>query len=157
MLASSGPDAPTVPASEPPVADPPVEPATAAPRAADRIISLLEVLACSGVTQLVLGQLLIAAGVFPITAGGQLSLPFVVAVTLGDTAAIVALVVFFLASVLVGRSPKFEGMRANRKKWMTVTILLAAVVVAIGGFLKVHYAQKGLPTETQKPAAVSTE
>jgi uncharacterized membrane protein len=45
--------------------------------------------------------------------------------------------VFFLGSVLVGRSPRFEGIRQNRAKWLSVLILLSAIVIAIGGLLKV--------------------
>ena len=58
------------------------------------------------------------------------------------TKMILALVVFFIASVLVGRSPKFEGMRNNRAKWLKVVVLLACVIVAISAFLKV----RGLPS-----------
>jgi uncharacterized membrane protein len=45
--------------------------------------------------------------------------------------------VFFIASALIGRSPAFEAIRAQRRKWMTVTIFLAAAIVAIAGYLKV--------------------
>jgi uncharacterized membrane protein len=45
--------------------------------------------------------------------------------------------VFFLSSALVGRSPALEGFRRDRRRWLGVTILLAAVVVAIAGALKV--------------------
>jgi uncharacterized membrane protein len=45
--------------------------------------------------------------------------------------------VFFLASALVGRSPAFEGLRKNSKKWLAVTIALAAIVVALAGVVKV--------------------
>jgi uncharacterized membrane protein len=50
---------------------------------------------------------------------------------------LLALVVFFLAEVLVGRAPAFEKMRQNRKTWLGVIIVLAAVIVAISGYLKV--------------------
>lgn len=50
---------------------------------------------------------------------------------------LLALAVFVLAIGLVGRSPAFESLRQNRPAWLLVTILLAAVVVAIGGYLKV--------------------
>ena len=57
------------------------------------------------------------------------------------TKILLAFVIFFLASVLAGRSPKFEPMRQNRGKWLKVIVLLAAVIVAISGFVKV----RGLP------------
>ena len=50
---------------------------------------------------------------------------------------LLAAAVFFLASALVGRSPALEGFRRDRKKWLGITILLAAIVVALAGVLKV--------------------
>jgi uncharacterized membrane protein len=50
---------------------------------------------------------------------------------------LLGIAVFFLGSVLVGRSPKFEGLRQNRAKWLSVLILLSAIVIALGGVLKV--------------------
>lgn len=57
---------------------------------------------------------------------------------------LLALVVFFLAEVLVGRAAAFEKMRQNRKTWLAVIILLAAIIVAISGYLKV--ARPALPS-----------
>jgi uncharacterized membrane protein len=53
------------------------------------------------------------------------------------TKILLAFVVFFFASALTGRSKGLEGIRRNSRKWLAVTILLAAIVSAIGGFLKV--------------------
>jgi uncharacterized membrane protein len=53
------------------------------------------------------------------------------------TKMLLGIAVFFLGSVLVGRSPRFEGLRQNRAKWLSVLILLSAIVIAIGGLLKV--------------------
>jgi len=50
---------------------------------------------------------------------------------------ITAFVVFFLASVLVGRSARFESLRRDRKKWLLVLIALAFAIVLISSFLKV--------------------
>ena len=63
-----------------------------------------------------------------------------------------AFVVFFLASVLVGRSAAFETLRRDGKKWLLVLIGLAAVIVLISSFLKVT--RPGHPAEPQ-PAHVS--
>jgi uncharacterized membrane protein len=52
------------------------------------------------------------------------------------TKILLAFAVFFLASALTGRSAAFEGIRRNNKKWLLVTIVLAAIVVAISGVLK---------------------
>ena len=54
------------------------------------------------------------------------------------TKIILAFVIFFIASVLVGRSAKFEGMRANREKWLKIVVLLASTIVAMSGFVKVR-------------------
>lgn len=53
------------------------------------------------------------------------------------TKIILALVVFFLASALVGRSAKFEAMRQNSKRWLGILLLLAALIVGISGYAKV--------------------
>jgi uncharacterized membrane protein len=53
------------------------------------------------------------------------------------TKILLALAVFFLASVLTGRSPAFDGVRQNRARWMSVLILLAALIIGIAGFLKI--------------------
>jgi uncharacterized membrane protein len=50
---------------------------------------------------------------------------------------LLAFIVFFFASVLVGRSPRFEPMRQARKKWLLVVLTLAAAIIAISGFLRV--------------------
>jgi uncharacterized membrane protein len=51
---------------------------------------------------------------------------------------ILALVIFFIASALVGRSATFEGMRRNARRWLLVNLVLAAVIIVISGFLKVR-------------------
>jgi uncharacterized membrane protein len=62
------------------------------------------------------------------------------------TKILLALAIFFIASVLVGRSAKFEPMRQNMRKWLAVNLLLAVVIVSISGFLKVRGVQ-----ESNKP------
>lgn len=54
------------------------------------------------------------------------------------TKIILAFIVFFLASALVGRSSTFAWIRSNIKIWLLVTISLAALIVAISGFVKVR-------------------
>ena len=70
------------------------------------------------------------------------------------TKILLAFVVFFLASALAGRSKTFEGMRQNRKKWLSILILLAAVIVGISGFVKVR---KYTPPANSTPTAADTE
>jgi uncharacterized membrane protein len=51
---------------------------------------------------------------------------------------ILALGVFFLAAALVGRSSKLQPIRDQRAKWLKVMVTLAAIIVAISGFVKVR-------------------
>ena len=54
------------------------------------------------------------------------------------TKIILALIVFLLASVLVGRSARFEPLRRDRKKWLLITIVLAFVIVLISSYLRIR-------------------
>jgi len=67
---------------------------------------------------------------------------------------LLALGVFFIASALVGRSAAFEKMRLESRKWMTISILLAAAIVAIAGYLKVGIPPVA-PAQPQPAAADS--
>lgn len=60
---------------------------------------------------------------------------------------LLALGVFFLASVLTGRSPRFERLRQEARCWLTVLLVLAGIVVGIGSLLKVAV----LPTPPVAP------
>jgi len=66
---------------------------------------------------------------------------------------LLALVIFFIASVLVGRSAKFEGMRQNAAKWLAINLALAAVIVVISGFLKV----RGVPVKVAPMSTTAVE
>ena len=65
------------------------------------------------------------------------------------TKILMALVVFFLASALVGRARAFDRLRANSRTWLAVTILLATIIVAISSFLKI----RGAPPAGSRPVA----
>ena len=76
------------------------------------------------------------------------------------TKMLLALVVFFIASALVGRSAAFEKMRQNRATWMGLIVLLSALIVGISGFVKVRVPtpKVAVPTESgqvQNPIAVT--
>lgn len=60
------------------------------------------------------------------------------------TKMLLAFAIFFIASALVGRSAKLEGIRKAKEKWLTIMVLLAAVIVGMSGFLKV----RGVPSES---------
>jgi len=64
---------------------------------------------------------------------------------------LLALGVFFLASALAGRSAAFENLRRDRKRWLLVTILLAFLVVAIGGYLRMTPRKPATDAQDAKP------
>ena len=47
-----------------------------------------------------------------------------------------ALGIFFIASILTGRAPAFEGMRRSARTWLLVAALLGIGVILISGVLK---------------------
>ena len=53
------------------------------------------------------------------------------------TKMLLALAIFFFAAGLVGRSEKLAFLRASRRKYTILLVVLAFVVVAISGFAKV--------------------
>lgn len=63
------------------------------------------------------------------------------------TKILLALGVFFLASVLVGKSTRFQAMREARQKWLTIMVAMALVIVGISGFVKVR-GPSGTPSES---------
>lgn len=76
------------------------------------------------------------------------------------TKMILAFVIFFLASVLIGRSDKFATWRAHSKRWLVLYLILAAVIVAMSSYLRIRgrIAAPGLPTvpvQTALPSAGS--
>lgn len=60
------------------------------------------------------------------------------------TKMLLAMYVFFLASVLVGSKPSSQKFRNDAKKWTGVMLLVAAVIVGISGFAKV----RGVPAKS---------
>lgn len=72
------------------------------------------------------------------------------------TKILMAIAVFFIASVLVGRSPTFEKMRQNRAKWMGLIVLLSALIVGISGFVKVR-GPKGKSVEQSQSRQVERD
>ena len=81
----------------------------------------------------------------PLHKGDKLYHPLV------GTKILLSLGIFFIASALVGRSKTFEGMRRNSKRWQSVVLLLAVVVVGISGFLKV----RGVPAKVVAATTLS--
>jgi len=65
---------------------------------------------------------------------------------------LLAFVIFFFASALVGRSPAFQSIRDNAKKWLGLIIILGAIIVGISGYAKVALK----PTSGSNPPAIIT-
>ena len=51
---------------------------------------------------------------------------------------LVALVVFFFAAVLAGRSGLAERLRANMKFWLTICLIAGIITVAIGSVMRTY-------------------
>lgn len=68
------------------------------------------------------------------------------------TKMLLALVVFFIASALVGRSAKLQAMRNKKATWLGILVLLAATIVGISGFVKV----RGIPVDTAASSQLSS-
>jgi uncharacterized membrane protein len=50
---------------------------------------------------------------------------------------LIALVIFFISSVMAGRSALADKFRANVRMWLNLNIFLAVVVVCLSGVLKI--------------------
>jgi hypothetical protein len=69
------------------------------------------------------------------------------------TKIILAFVVFFFASALVGRSAGTQKFRNQSAKWSGVVLLLAAIIIAMSGVVKVRDNQKLRSAAAASPAA----
>ncbi len=49
---------------------------------------------------------------------------------------LLSLVVFFVASALVGRSPALARMRENRRLWLSINLALLVLIVLIAGLMR---------------------
>jgi membrane protease YdiL (CAAX protease family) len=103
----------------------------------------LEILLCSGYpTQILLGQLLMLAGIRPLGADGSLSATFVFALSIIDTLVLLSLIVFLLArrgerpwDVFFGRRPAAAEVRAGIFSFPIIIIVVVTLLVAIRRFL----------------------
>jgi uncharacterized membrane protein len=68
---------------------------------------------------------------------------------------LLALAVFFLASALAGRGEATKGFRENPKRWMTVNCVLALIIVALSGVLRLTHIGPTLPPSAAVPAVTS--
>lgn len=72
---------------------------------------------------------------------------------------LLGLVVLYLAATLSGRSAAAQRMRANAAKWLTLNLILATLVVMIGGFMRYAPRSVKLPPASAaatQPAVIDT-
>jgi membrane protease YdiL (CAAX protease family) len=112
------------------------------PLLAARIVALIEVILCSDYpTQIALGVTMNAAGFSPIKANGELSLGYVVTLSLIDTALLLGLIVLFLRShgerlrdVFIGRRPIAGETRLGAALTLVALAIGVAVLATIQAF-----------------------
>jgi membrane protease YdiL (CAAX protease family) len=119
---------------DPTAAIPPVSDAIAAPRRRPQWPTWVEILLCSGYpTQIVLGQLLVIAGIRPQLADGSLSSTFVFVLSLADTVLLLSLIVWLLVRRGERPSTVFFGHVPIAREIATgvfsVPMVLAIVVI----------------------------
>ena len=111
-----------------------------------RITAIAEVILCSSVpTQLALGALLRLGGMEPLDAAGQLSLPFVLVLSIGDTLLLIALMVLLtrahgesVSELWIGRPVPSEAqgrplLREIGHGLLLVPVVFTLVVVLLNG------------------------
>jgi membrane protease YdiL (CAAX protease family) len=123
--------------------EPPATAEQSRPTLAERLTALLEVLICSGYpTQLALAASIAAAGYGPQGADGQLSVTYVVALSLLDTLLVLGLVAMFarshgddLRDLFLGRRPPGREAAAGLALVVVAIVLAVAVLLSIRIFL----------------------
>lgn len=70
---------------------------------------------------------------------------------------LLALVIMFIASVLMGRSANAEKFREKTVFWLNVNLALAVAVVLIGGFLRTLHHPPKAQTETAQSAVSAAQ
>ena len=71
---------------------------------------------------------------------------------------LIAMIIFFLASILSGKSDAAERFRAKAKTWLNLCVLLAVLLIAISGVMRGSHVGPNLDaTSPETPAAESNE
>ena len=134
--------------------EPVFEPAPA-PLPAPAWPTWVEILLCSGYpTQLLLGQLLVLAGVQPMLANGALSSNFVFLLSMGDTVLLLSLIVWLIMrrgerplTVFFGGRPAVPEIFAGVASLPVVLMLVVGLTVAIRRFVPVLHNVADNPLE----------
>ncbi len=129
------------------------EPSGASPPLAARAAALLEVILCSDYpTQLALAATFSAFGRHPFDAAGHLSASYVAALSLADTAVLLALIVFFLRTH--GESPRallLGGRPVGREALAGVPLVFAALVIGAAVLIAIQRFAPSLHTVPHNP------
>lgn len=115
----------------------------------------IEILLCSGYpTQIVLGQLIVEAGIPPTNADGSLSSRFVFVLSFADTALLLSLIVWLLLRrgerpwrVFFGDRPVLREMSAGIASLPLILVLVIALTLSIRRFLPVLHNVPDNPLE----------
>jgi CAAX protease family protein len=121
----------------------------------DRVAAAFEVLLCSGFpTQLVVIALLASLGMRPQTADGQLSAPFVFALTLLDTVLLVGLVAFFFRARGESLRDELFGWRPpGRDVFLGIVLIPTSFVLVVFVLLILQLAVPSLRNVPHNPLA----
>jgi cytochrome c biogenesis protein CcdA len=71
---------------------------------------------------------------------------------LGGVKILVALVIFFFAAILAGKTALAESFRERMKYWLTVTMLIGVLIVIIGSVMRSY---PRTPKPIEGPAIVA--
>ena len=100
--------------------------------ASGRLVALGEILLCSSVpTQFAIGALLTMAGWAPVDPAGQLSLPFVLTLSLADTLLLIVLMVFLMRAHGESASALWVGTRPLKKEALIGLALIPIVFLMV--------------------------
>ena len=117
---------------EPIAAPVPPSAAPASAPASRRLVALAEILLCSSVpTQFAIGALLTMSGWAPIDAAGQLSLPFVLTLSLADTLVLIVLMILLMRAHGESASALWVGERPLKKEALLGLALIPVVFVMV--------------------------
>ena len=114
----------------------PVPPSTIPP--SRRLVAVAEIVLCSSVpTQFAIGALLTMAGWIPVDSAGQLSLPFVLTLSLADTLLLIVLMIFLMRAHGESASTLWVGHRPLKKEALLGLALIPFVFLMVVVLLNV--------------------
>ena len=142
---------------EPPASSlqPPVPTERKHPSLTERVIALLEVLLCSDYpTQFALTATFAAFRFGPYTSQGHLSVPFVVTLSLADTALLLGLIMAFLSAHRERARDVFLGpRRVSREAQLGLLLMVVALAIGVGVLAAVQRFAPSVHTVEHNPLA----